>query len=283
MKKNRLIYVIVTILLVCFIFTACGSKTNTTNNNGLTTENKNSSENIVDKPVDTSNKNYINSKESFVEKISDLVDLSQYEDLDQSEVGNSVLYFYNMNSEKETTINFDYSIQLGDGSEFVMPITLNELEVKGWKLHYSSDPNFELKSGYSTTDLIENKDGKQLYVDLFNPNEETIALKDATVVAIESEQFSTSYHEEKMDQAIEFKVCDSITNTSTLEDIISVLGNPNEIVCTIVNNDNGYDHCKIEISYNGSSAYSNIEFNLSGDGNYILNMSYDYDIKAFYN
>ena len=186
-------------------------------------------------------------------------------------------YSYNLKPEYTKEYNLDYKIRLGDGSEFTMPITFAELETKGWFLQNSSDPDRDMASKYMTWGIIENTYGNTLNVAAYNPTNSTIKFKECTVINLTSNHFSSFDYEQKVVGAIDFLVCDSLSNASTLEDIISKLGNPYSLSCFMHYNEDGtFSHSEINVTYQQkSSAGSLITFKLSGYGNYILSLSYN--------
>lgn len=289
MRKNRLLTPIIAMTMIITLLVGCGSKENTnqttdnqantqTTNDTEKNEKEDSSEFHVD--VDTSAKGYITSKDAFVNKMTELLDLSLYAELNESSVGTSETYSYRLNYGNEKEYDLNYHVKLGDGTEFTMPITFSELEKKGWVLQESSQPEMEMGANLMTIGRVENASGQSLGVTAYNPTDKTITFKECTVIRVESQQYDLTdpiNPTEKLNSAIDFTICDSLTNASTLEDIISRLGNPSSVFCALNFNEDGtYDDSKITITYTQkSSAYSSIEFKLSGDGNYITEIDYN--------
>lgn len=287
MRKTKLIALVLAMLMILTLFAGCGTNdnggndvTNNASDTQSTTEDKNevtnnSSETNIN--VDTSNKGYITSKEAFVDKVTELIDVSLYRDITESDYTSFKSYFYELNYENKKEFDLDYKIKLGDGSEFTMPITFSELEKKGWVLQESSAPDREMGSGLMTFGTVKNSAGKTLSVAAYNPTEKTITFKECTVINVDSQQYSTFDSTEKLSDAIDFTICGTLTNASTLEDIIERLGNPYSINCTLHYDDKGnYTYSDIEVTYmQKSSAYSQLKFQLSGDGNYITAINYD--------
>lgn len=286
MKKFRILSIALALLIILAMFAGCSiqlniGETTPSSTDTQATTNTQPSDTVgtteSNIQADTSNKSYITTKDAFVDKMEQLLDLSLYTELDESDVGSSILCLYQIDEENEKEYDLDYKLQLGDGSEFTIPITFSELEKKGWILRETSDPDRELDSGYMTFGTIENASGKTLSVAAYNPTEEKIAFKECTVINVDSQQYGSFDPTKRLDDAIDFTVCDSLTNASTLEDIIQRLGNPYYITCALRFDDDGkYTDSSIEISYQQeSSAYSQITFKLSGDGNYITALNYD--------
>lgn len=286
MKKFRLLSFVLALLLIITMFAGCGSKENTdgtvdnsTDTQSTTDAGDNEPTNFTESnvEVDTSNKGYITSKDAFVSKMAELLDISLYADLNESDYTSFRSYYYQLDYENKKEYDLDYKIKLGDGSEFTMPITFSELEKKGWVLQESSAPDREMGAGLMTFGTIKNASGKSLRVAAYNPTDKTITFKECTVINVDAQQYSTFDPTAKLDDAIDFTVCGSLTNASTLEDIINKLGNPYSINCTLHFDDEGkYTNSDIEITYmQKSSAYSQLVFDLSGDGNYITTVNYD--------
>lgn len=290
MKKFRLLSLALALAMTVTTFASCGGKGNensTAADSSDTTaisqqekENEdNSTEDFTETSSDanTSDKGYITSKEAFISKMSALIDISQYNELSESNTGTAKLYTYTIKSENKTEYPLDYKISLSDGTEFTMPITFAELEAKGWILQDNSDRETEIAPGFMSYGIIENSSGKSLHVAAYNPEESSIQFKDCTVVNTDFQQYSSFEHDKKLDSAIDFTLLGSITNTSKLEDIIAKLGNPSSIIYSEhYDSDGKYDYSTIKITYEQkSSAFSSIVFEISGDGNYILSVSYD--------
>lgn len=229
--------------------------------------------------VDTSNKNYITDETSLIAKVEELVDTSLYGDMYKNDNASFISYMCERNYDNRQEYDLDYKYEFGDGSVVQMPLTFAELEMEGWVLS-SNNEDQELDPGYMTFGRVKNSSGKELYVSAYNHTSSKAAFKDCTVINIEAAQYSDLNIAKKIDSAIDFTVCGSITNASTLEDIIDVLGDPTSIYCSFHYDDNGnYKYSKLTVSYiQKSSAYSQIVFELSGDGNYIINV--DYSVNA---
>ena len=283
MKKIKILSLILTALMIMCVMTGCGSSKGDNNSNITTdistnpvgTTSINNTENIIN----ASDDKYIYSKETFVEKMSALIDVSLYT-LDENNSGTFSIYSYNIQSDKKTATNLDCTVKIYDGTEITMPISVKEFKNKGWNFKHNDSEN-NLGAGLLTFSAFENADGKNLSADLFNSTDRTVTFEEATITGIESQQYSTSDHNKKIEGALDFKVCNSITNDSSLVDIISVLGNPTSVICSISKESNGqYKYSKVTIKYEGSSSYNYLEFELSGDNNRILTMEYDCDVLA---
>lgn len=277
MKNKRALSLVLAIVMILTVLAGCGSEGNT---DSPASENRKPTAETSDEAtvstesqiqVDTSEKGYIASKDDFVTKMAELLDLSLYMDLNEGDD----TYSYHIKYENRKEYDLDYTIQLGDGTAFTMPITFSELEQMGWSLEESSSPDREIKSGFSSSGWIVNASGKELYVWAWNPTDKTITYKECTVHWIEAQQSKFSSFE-KLDTASDFTLCGSLTNASTLEDIIARLGNPTSVFCDVdFDNEGNYSYSTLEVTYEQrSSAYSSLTFILVGDGSCILTVEY---------
>ena len=285
MKKIRLLPLVLAFVMVFAALTACLAEPNTagpvnqdTNTQPATTLNSEVNADSTESNVeaDQSGNGYITSKDAFISKMNELLDISLYDDLEESDAGAYKSYYYQLNYENEKDFDLDDTVSLGDGSSFTMPITFAELEEKGWVLQETSDPDRELEPGFMTFGTVQNAAGESLYVSAYNHTQDVITFKECTVIEVEARQYSSIEPTEKVEGAVDFTVCGTLTNLSALEDIIQRLGNPYAISCTLhYDSDGNYAYTELEIEYEQeSSAYSSIVFELSGDGNYITNMKY---------
>lgn len=253
MKKIKYSSLIIAFVMIFSTLTGCGNE--------------------VDYTADTTDKNYITSKETFVEKMDELIDLSLYEDLDEDE-GTLSTYTYELKDDDKNDCELNRKILLGDGTEFTFPISVKELENLGWTVTNGGDT--ELKANHFIFGVtVENAEGKVLKLSVINTTQETLLAKECTIFSVETKQFK-DYTDaaEKEEVAINFSVCDSLNNASNLEDIIEVLGNPDSVECTLRSGyEEGYTRSEITIVYENED-YTDIEFVLSGNGNYIKSMSY---------
>ena len=289
MRKTKLFALVLAMLMVLTIFAGCGTEkigdNDVTDNSSVTqsgTEDNNggsgnSSE--TDTNTGTSNKKYITSKKAFTDKVAELIDLSLYEDLDETDETSYKSYYYELDSDNEKDYDLDYKIKLGDGSEFTMPISFSELEEKGWALPENADPDFEIDSGHVASSTVSNSEGKEFTFYVYNRTDNKITLKEGLVTSVCLYQYDSYDLTEKLSEAIDFTVCGTLNNASTLEDIIEKLGNPYSINCALNYDDDGnYTYSEIEVDYTQeSSSYSSLVFTLSGDGNYITNVDYSVD------
>ncbi|MBR6780773.1 MAG: hypothetical protein IKM24_07145, partial [Clostridia bacterium] len=121
MMKVRILSVVLAILMILAVFTACGSDTDkeptdsssaeqTTVLTEQTEADTTESTTQDDISVNTDTAGYINSKESFVNTVSGLVDLSKYEDLHTSDSGSFVIYAYYLEYDYKQDYDLDYKV-----------------------------------------------------------------------------------------------------------------------------------------------------------------------------
>lgn len=241
-----------------------------------TEENTDKPEEETQNKVDTSNKGYITDEASLMENVEKLLDTSLYGDMYKEDNTSFVSYWCERNDDNRPEYDLDYKYEFGDGSVVQLPLTFAELKEEGWTLSSTNDDQ-ELDPGYMTFGRVKNSSGKELSVAAYNHTDSKAAFKDCTVINMDATQYSDLDTAKKLSSAIDFTICGSITNASTLEDIIDVLGDPTTLYCSFHYDDNGnYQYSKLTVTYTQeSSAYSQIVFELSGDGNYITEVCYD--------
>ena len=281
MKKLKLLSLALAVIMILSAFAGCGDKdsdkkdaaqagdkTSSTvsgdNNNG------NSSDTDTDSETE-SPKGYITTKEAFLDKASKILDLSLYDDLLESE--NFYSYSINYTNKKEYAL--DYKIKLGDGSEFTLPVAFSELEKMGWSFLQGTEAERKIEANIQTITTLKNTNGQTLGIWIYNDTSKTLPLKDCIVGEIRSEQYD-QFDGIKPNTAIDFSVCGSLNQASTLEDIVEKLGNPSSLSYSIFFDlDEKYEYSTIQIDYDQKSSASNrISFELSGDGNFITKIKY---------
>ena len=216
-------------------------------------------------PADTSLTNYITSKDDFTNVLGSIVDLSLYELEDDDDSCN-----YYLKYENEISYDLDHNVVLSDGTEFTLDTPFSELESQGWVLF---DPEQELDAGYLTWDVCKNSNGQELYIGIYNPTESTLTAKECTVCFIELTLFSSLDFSEKIDTTPGFTICKTITQASTLEEIVGQLGMPSSIYYS---NSDGLDSY-ISIEYTQpNNSYDYLNFRVSANGNYIVEIDSEY-------
>lgn len=279
---KRLIALAMTLVLLLSVLSACGNapEAPVTNDTPVVEPDtpSNDANDVPDESPASSQTNSITSKEAFIETVESLVDVSLY-DWSSSESDSSSNYSYYIKSENETNYDLDYSITLSDGSTFTLPISFAEMKELGWTLQESSQSDAQMDPGYMSWGYCENTSGQELYISAYNPGEEIISFGECSVCEVEFSLFDTFENPpEPYENTPGFTICGSITQDSTLEDIISVLGAPSSLDYFIYKDDSGnYKSSTIYVEYvQESSPYSNLEFEISGDGNYIMTMEYQH-------
>lgn len=292
MNTRKLIALLLCLCMVLVLFSGCKKTEEKTETNDQkqdsvlqddekdseieTQEDTNKPTEETQNKVDTSNKGYITDEESLMARVEELLDTSLYGDMNKSDNTSFVSYWCERSYDNRPEYDLDYKYEFGDGSVVQLPLAFAELEEEGWTLSSTNDDQ-ELDPGYMTFGRVKNSSGKELSVAAYNHTDSKAAFKDCTVVNMDSTQYSDLDTAKKVSSAIDFTVCGSITNASTLEDIIDVLGDPTTLYCSFHYDDNGnYKYSKLTVTYmQASSAYSQLVFELSGDGNYIIEVCYD--------
>ena len=221
--------------------------------------------------ADTSRTGFVTSKESFVEVISDRVDLSLYEEPEKIVDDLHTDYTYHLKEENHTVFVTDYSITLHDGTTFVLNHPFSEMEDQGWTI---PDPDKELAPGAMSWFTAKSDHGKQLNIGIYNNSGETLTTRECAVFQVKFNMFSKSDHHKSVSVTPGFTVCKTISHTSGLDDILNQLGAPEVIHYS---SDTDPSTAEIELIYNNyGNDYDWIEFYLSADGNYILDMVFSY-------
>ncbi len=260
MKLLKILAVILACTATVCSMQGCGKDGGEQVNNASESQTNNHS--TFEYVADTSNKDYVKTKEDFTEKISALLDLSLYNELSESEEPGYSSYIYTIKYENEKDFPLDYTVMLGDGSTIALLKPISELEDEGWSLTSNSTPDRILNPNtLLPTAYIQNADGKKLDIEGANLSDTPLAFKDCKITGIDLGVDDISY-----------VVCNTITNAATLEDIIKQLGAPTTIYFSI-HGDGAASYITLEYVQK-SNPRNNLEFKLSADGNYILNTSY---------
>lgn len=272
MNTKRILAALLLAIMICLAFTGCGT---------ALPETGESVGEVVDNmvPADSSRTGYMTSVEDFDRIVGELVDTSLYDRLDAHEMDRYKLYSYVMQYENKKEYPLDYKVKLTDGTEFEMPVSVPDLEKKGWALASYTDAERELGAGYMTTAICENTIGKNIRVSLCNLTEKSLQLKESYVSAVELNLFSSiDDRTTPVKSCPGFTICGSLTHRSSLEEIISVLGAPTDFNYTIwVDEAGAYSYSRLRIRYSQpKNAYDYLEFDISGDGNYIMTMKYEH-------
>ncbi len=283
MKKIKIISLLCALLIFVLVFSGCGKTTGNDADvdNSLSdtqvdnTDNKENEFEFPEFEVDTTDKEYITSKESFVDKMSELLDMSLYGELNEHDYTSHMQYTYEIKDRIE--YDMDCSVKFSDGTQFTMPLSLEDFIETGWTLD-SSIGTQSLNPNLMTDVTMQNSSGNTLEVTVCNTSDTSLTIKECDLMGIASEQYVFGTFR-KVDGAVEFVVCDTLNNASTLEDIIKKLGNPTYIDYKLYRDaDGNYDCSALNISYQQKdSIYSHLDFFISADGNYIMSMDYTAD------
>ena len=196
--------------------------------------------------------------------ITNIVDLSHYT-LSKTSDSESSSY-YTLNADLNNKQDLDHTMVL-DGVELIYPLTFEELGQKGWKISSEDAANEEMKPSYAMSSYCENSAGHTIYVMGYNHLAEAAAYDKCTVKDIEITVLSSDdKYSKALKSAPEFIIYGSITNASTIQDIINVLGEPSAI------RTNG-NLSKITITYDCNDG--DIQFDLTSDGQHIILVDID--------
>ena len=221
--------------------------------------------------ADTSRTGFISSKEDFVDVIGSKVDLSLYQEPDKITDDFHTDYTYHIKEENRTFFVTDYSITLSDGTKLILNHPFSELESQGWTI---PDPEKSLDPGSMSWYTCKNDRGKELYIGIWNSTQKPLSVRECAVFQVKLDMFSKSDRFKPISTTPGFTVCETISHTSGLDEIISQLGQPE-----IIHYSSGSDpaDAEIELLYNHyGNDYDWIDFYLSADGDYILNMAFSY-------
>ncbi|MBE6911543.1 MAG: hypothetical protein E7473_03365 [Ruminococcaceae bacterium] len=201
--------------------------------------------------------------DEFKNFISEYVDLSHY-----SVSPSKDSLFCNIDNQFYKAPQLDFEISLNNKPSFTMPISFAELNKLGWKLPSNTQI---LKPGYLSFGLCENSDGNEIYVEASNLTSGDLPFNKCSVTSIESTLFgSGDKFSKKFSSASEFTVCKKLTDKSTLQDVIDLLGEPSLLNFS---NHADYGYCYIELEYR-TTASSFLRFHFTPDGERIIQMKY---------
>ncbi len=229
---------------------------------------------ITDTPINPAptGGNYITTKDSFNKELDTLLPDAAYT-LDESSVTNGTLYIYTLTDKKDYAL--DYRVKLSDGAEFTLPVMFSDLANAGWTIPKGSGDN-ELAPGYATSGVIRNNSGKEISVVAYNPTSVKDMFKNGAVCKVEFAPYLSDGSVNS--KATRFTVCESITESSTVKDVIDRLGAPSKITHKVRTDDSGaYEYSELMLEYTQKSdPNSFIRFNFSGDNNYITKVEYEH-------
>ena len=221
-------------------------------------------------------KGFITTKEAFATKMNQWVDLSLYQPMSGSEN----YYSYTLNSQNHKDFDLDYTLQLADGSEITLGDSLNALKEKGWSHSYDETQTVEAHTFRATSTTLSNTKGNTIKVSIRNGTDKTVSIGECTIFEIISTQYSFFNYNKPVNEcknanAIGFTLCDTLTNQSSMEDVIDRLGAPYMVYCsTAFSSDNTFKNSSITLQYQQSSNGNYIKFEFSGDGKYLAGIEY---------
>lgn len=194
---------------------------------------------------------------------------------------NKDTFFYTIDKNLWQDYDLNYNVKLEDSSEFTMPVSVKDIESKGWQFKNSDAKEKILSpSSYQTATEFVNSKGNKIALNIYNGTDKDTAVKDCNVTGIElniySMYFSPEFHYEKNDDATSFTICDNLTDKSTMEDVIKRLGAPYKIrLITRNDNEGNYRNTEVTLTYmQKSNPKEQIIFVFSGDENRLLSLFY---------
>ncbi|MBE6768209.1 MAG: hypothetical protein E7549_04775 [Ruminococcaceae bacterium] len=292
MKRIKLLSLLLVLVMLLSLLAGCGEKevvldtpteedgtsavTTTTTTTRVTEEDEETYTTTKAEPSDVPAEGYITSKETFIQRMDEMLDLSLYNELYESTSEFFDSYSYSIQYDHKQEYDLDYTCQLDDGSEIAMPMTFDELAKEGWTLSNEAQGEQEISANCIAFPHIKNKDNNDIGISVYNSTKEAITLKECVLMQMRLTQYSTYDPSEREEGAIGFTVCGNLTEASTTKEIIKRLGNPSNVYCSISKSDEGeYRNTRLTLTYRQPDIRGSIEFQLSGDGDYILQVTYE--------
>ena len=277
---SLLIIAIMTATLLCACTKESDETKKTPNTSDVTTMSEESAEPQEDQAQETpetSANNPITSKEDMDEIIAALLSDSAYSTKDGGDKTTYTTYTYDLNNNNKTDYDFDFSIKLANSTKFTMPVNVKDLNDKGWDFENSNAKESTLEPNttqLSSTSLTNNT--YKIGGFLSNNSDKTATAKNCDISAVELNlygvSYSPDYHYSKFEYAPDFTICDSITNNSTVQDVINRLGAPTKITLT---DNSEYNYFEIKLLYvQNSDSNQQLEIIFSGENNCIVKFYY---------
>ena len=179
---------------------------------------------------------FAENREAFREAVKSVINVSEY-DVAESETSVS----YNIKKENSKEYHLDYRIHFNDGTALELPVSYQDMEKAGWKTEEAPDTPISNKSQKKITYL--NSYGKEVLLWASNPAESeaetTIPLSDSTCYSVSVRNYKGVYETDESgnkkvvyvkNEAPDFSVAGGITQSSSLEEAISIMGKPSNIV-----------------------------------------------------
>lgn len=209
---------------------------------------------------------YITSTDAFLSKMEELLDMSLYETPDMRESSGSI------DIKERITYDFDYTVKLNDDTGFTMPCTYADLEKQGWTCR--NDPDQEVKASSIAIAYFTNAAGQEVLIHGYNTSDKTIAFRECQFAAM-GYTMRSRYSGEWESDAPTFTICETITEKSTLEDIIAALGDPSNVQYFQTRGDDGsYLYTSISATFTQKDGIGTLRFEFSGDTGSIVEMEY---------
>lgn len=190
----------------------------------------------------------------FVKEISKKINLNEY-DLKEEDYTASfgdglglICYTYNLKTDKSIShkvSNYDITI---DGITVTVPIKVSDLISKGFKVMEKSFDNGILAGSA----IFHSPDGNEVtaYIMNFYGNSWDFNSCYATQISFRCYEETFKYQEGISPTRPDFEMIEGINKDSTIDDIISRLGEPNEIyLMTTDNKHMNYKDCNIQLHY----------------------------------
>lgn len=200
---------------------------------------------------------YSSVKELCEDVVVPLIDTSLYTLDDEDET----FFVYDLIDENATS-DLQHKITLGD-CQITLPVQYGAVKEMGWEADGSSE------SQISPLDkiIVEAKNSSQQVAELYikNQSQATIDINDGLVCSVELAMYDI---DEKLDDCPEFLIDDSISNTSTMKEVIEKLGAPYRIYCDQLDE----DIYEIGCLYSSQTGHLSIVF--FGDGSRIGMVDY---------
>ncbi len=180
-------------------------------------------------------------------------------------------FSYNLLRDYDAEYNLRFPVVLNSGVSMSLPASFPIMRSHGWE--FIGD-DIKLKTKASTNVICE-KNGKQIMMYLNNLTEEETKCSNGTVSRIKFELYSKEDgYSEVLNTAPEFKFGDGVDNNTDMKGIIDVMGKPS----TFLVGKDGDDCSDITLSYNNFTNKDYVKFVLSPDGKKIVSVDYSVEI-----
>ena len=215
----------------------------------------------------------INDYADFTKQMSKKVDLESYSlSTRNSNIGGLVEYTYENYNPYIPYYSKLFSVKI-DQTEFSLPVPLAELVDLGWnivEIGYNPVTEVDWSKKYALEIFtLKNASGNVLYASTGNAYASAVPLKDCLVTNINLSYYITSvinqeviYQSDRLPNVPDVTLCGVLSTDSTLDNIITVLGAPHEIVFSEYSYTAGENLTHIELEYRlRTSSYGNAYLN----------------------